>query len=57
VTAFPKSPRLLKGGIVLMDPNTSVVLRMIALQYTRIHPAAPCRCWTLTKYVQISELC
>lgn len=57
MTAFPKSPRLLKGGIVLMDPNTSVVLRMIALQYTRIHPAAPCRCWTLTKYVQISELC
>lgn len=29
----PLSPRLLKGGIVTMDPDTSVVLRVIALQY------------------------
>jgi|ERR1035437_3726023 hypothetical protein len=27
------SPRLIKGGIVLMDPDTSVVLSVIALQY------------------------
>jgi hypothetical protein len=27
------SPRLLKGGIVLIDPNTSAVQRIIALQY------------------------
>ncbi len=33
MSAFPNSPRLLKGGIVLLDPNTSAVLRVIALQY------------------------
>jgi len=33
MTNFPGSPRLVKGGIVLMDPTTSVVLRVIALQY------------------------
>jgi hypothetical protein len=33
MTTFPGSPRLLKGGIVLIDPNTSVVVRIIALQY------------------------
>jgi len=33
VTSFPNSPRLLKGGIVLLDPDTSVVQQIIALQY------------------------
>jgi len=33
MTTFPKSPRLLKGGIVLIDPETSVVQRIISLQY------------------------
>jgi hypothetical protein len=33
MTSFPNSPRLLKGGIVLIDPDTSAVLRVIALQY------------------------
>ena len=33
MTTFPNSPRLLKGGIVLIHPNTSRVLRVIALQY------------------------
>ena len=33
MTTFPGSPRLLKGGIVLIDPHTSVVQRIIALQY------------------------
>jgi hypothetical protein len=33
VSTFPNSPRLLKGGIVLIDPNTSTVQRIIALQY------------------------
>ncbi len=33
MTTFPNSPRLLKGGIVLIDPTTSAVLRIIALQY------------------------
>ncbi len=30
---FPGSPRLLKGGIVLIDPDSAAVLRIIALQY------------------------
>jgi hypothetical protein len=33
MTSFPGSPRLLKGGIVLLDPDTSAVRRIINLQY------------------------
>ncbi|RYF30048.1 MAG: hypothetical protein EOO23_06030, partial [Comamonadaceae bacterium] len=33
MTTFPNSPKLLKGGIVLIDPQTSVVQRIITLQY------------------------
>jgi hypothetical protein len=33
MTNFPNAPRLLKGGIVLTDPNTGVVQRVIILQY------------------------
>ncbi|MCD4670142.1 MAG: hypothetical protein K8S14_06830, partial [Actinomycetia bacterium] len=33
MTTFPGSPRLLKGGIVLIDPETSAVQRIISLQY------------------------
>ena len=33
MTTFPNSPKLLKGGIVLVDPTTSAVRRIIALQY------------------------
>jgi hypothetical protein len=33
MTGFPGSPRLLKGGLVLMDATTSTVQRIIALQY------------------------
>lgn len=33
MSAFPSSPRLLKGGIVLLDPSTGTVRRVIALQY------------------------
>lgn len=32
-SGFPNSPRLIKGGIVTMDPDTSAVLSVIALQY------------------------
>ena len=32
-TTSPLSPRLVKGGIVTMDPDTSVVQSVIALQY------------------------
>ena len=31
--SFPGSPRLLKGGIVLLDPQTTAVIRIITLQY------------------------
>jgi len=33
MTTFPNSPKLLKGGIVLIDPETSAVQRIISLQY------------------------
>lgn len=33
MTTFPNSPRLLKGGIVLIDPDASAVQRIIVLQY------------------------
>src|SRR5262249_22557993 len=33
VTTFPGSPKILKGGIVLLDPRTSAVRRVIPLQY------------------------
>ena len=33
MTAFSGSPRLLKAGIVLMDPASGQVLRVISLQY------------------------
>jgi hypothetical protein len=32
-SSFPNSPRLVKGGIVTLDPDTSVIQRVIALQY------------------------
>ena len=33
MTSFPNSPKVLKGGIVLIDPDTSAVQRIITLQY------------------------
>ncbi len=33
MSTFPNSPRVLKGGIVLLDPSTSAVQRIISLQY------------------------
>src|SRR5262245_21955907 len=33
MTTFPGSPRLIKGGLVLIDSETSVVQRIITLQY------------------------
>ncbi|MDR4480905.1 MAG: hypothetical protein R3B37_14315 [Nitrospira sp.] len=33
MTSFSGSPKLLKGGIVLIDPSTAQVQRIIALQY------------------------
>ena len=33
MSTFPGSPRLLKGGIVLVDPDNGTVLRVIPLQY------------------------
>jgi hypothetical protein len=33
MTTFPGSPKLLKGGLVLLDAETSALQRIIALQY------------------------
>lgn len=33
MTSFPGSPRLLKGGIVLIDPETGNIQRIITMQY------------------------
>ncbi len=33
MSTFPNSPRLLKGGLVLLDADTSAVQRVIVLQY------------------------
>jgi hypothetical protein len=33
IKTFPGSPSILKGGIVLIDPNSNAVLRIITLQY------------------------
>jgi hypothetical protein len=33
MTSFPGSPKLLKGGIVLLDPDTGVPVRIVVLQY------------------------
>ncbi len=46
MTTFPGSPKLIKGGIVLIDPDTSVVQRFIALQY---NPG------TLTRTLQVQS--
>jgi hypothetical protein len=33
MTGFPGSPRVVKGGIVLIDPVTAAIVRVIALQF------------------------
>src|SRR5438105_7910192 len=33
MTTFPGSPRLVKGGIALLDPNSGAVLHILPLQY------------------------
>jgi hypothetical protein len=33
MSTFPRSPRLVKGGIVLVDPTTGTVIRIVPLQY------------------------
>ena len=33
MTGFPGSPAVLKGGLVLVDPRSAAVRRVIALQY------------------------
>jgi hypothetical protein len=47
MSSFPNSPRLVKGGIVLLDAQTSAVVRTIPLQY---NPD------TLTRTLQIKAL-
>ena len=33
MSTFPNSPRLLKGGIVLLDSSSGTILRVVSLQY------------------------
>lgn len=47
MTTFPGAPRLLKGGIVLVDADTGTVERIIALQY---NPD------TLTRTLQVQSI-
>ena len=43
MATFPNSPKLIKGGIVLLNPDTSAVQRIIALQYNSDRLAVPSR--------------
>ena len=36
MSSFPRSPRILKGGIVLLNPTTSAIERIISLQYNPV---------------------
>lgn len=47
MTTYPRSPRQLRGGIVLLDPETSAVERVITLQY---NPD------TLTRTLQVQSI-
>ncbi len=47
MSGFSGSPRVLKGGLVLLDPDTGALLRLIALQY---NPD------TLTRSLQIQSV-
>lgn len=33
MTTFPRAPKLINGGLVLIDPDTSAIQRVIAFQY------------------------
>src|SRR5690242_18343183 len=33
VVSFPRSPRLLKGGVVLVDATSGAIQRIVSLQY------------------------
>lgn len=46
MTTFPNSPKLIKGGLVLIDADTARVLRVISLQYNAD---------TLTRKLQAQE--
>jgi hypothetical protein len=46
MTTFPNSPKLVKGGLVVVDADTAQVLRIISLQYNAD---------TLTRTLQVQE--
>jgi hypothetical protein len=46
MSSFPGSPKLIKGGLVVVDADTSRVLRIISLQYNAD---------TLTRTLQVQE--
>jgi len=33
MSSFPASPKLIKGGLILIDPASGAVQRVISLQY------------------------
>ncbi len=47
MTTFPGSPKLLRGGVVLIDPDTEAVQRIIALQYNPM---------TLTRSLEVQSI-
>jgi len=45
MSTFPNSPRILKSGLVLIDPESARVLRIIALQYNPVRSPLFFRFW------------
>lgn len=41
MSTFPNSPRLLEGGIVLVDPDTAAVQRIISLWRSQVDGLGP----------------
>jgi hypothetical protein len=56
VSTFPNSPKLLKSGIVLVDPATVQVQRLVArCSTTRTRSVGRCRCEAMGRSVTRSE--
>lgn len=55
MSSFPNSPRVIKGGLVLVDPLTAKVLRVISLQYNPDTLKRSLQPKTLGEHAQRSE--
>ncbi|WP_449433118.1 hypothetical protein [Pseudomonas putida] len=55
MSSFPNSPRVIKGGLVLVDPLTAKVLRVITLQYNPDSLRRSLQPKTLGEHAQHSE--